>query len=321
MLFFWFGILALSLTVLARSADYFIDSAKKVGLILGISPFFIGVTIVALGTSLPEFLTSLFSIYNHASDMVAGNVIGSNIANILLVVGITAIVAKEIKINRDIINLDLPLLAASTIGLVLMILWDEKIDFFEGVVAVLFYGIYFFYLLKSRQDTLAEELKKDWEEAKEKIARPKMTFSLGAALVLSCFFLFLGAKFTIDAAIKIADLLGIGTSVVALSAVAIGTSLPELTVTIKAARNGDGDMAIGNVFGSNLFNGSLIIGVGSIITPLPVSPQVLYVAVPFLVIATVLYVFSGLSHKVYNYEGAMFVLIYILFLSKLFGGF
>ncbi len=321
MLFFWATVLVISLVILVKSADYFIASSEKVGLILGISPFFIGVTIVAFGTSLPELLTSIFAVWDNAGEIVAGNVIGSNIANILLVAGLTAVIAGKIKIKRDIVNLDLPLLLSATAGLTVMIAWDRIINFYEGVVALLFYFVYFFYLYKTRQDTVSEELQKKWEETKAKIAAPKMTFSLIAVLVLSGIFLVVGAKLTVISALKISTLLGITASAIALSAIAVGTSLPELAVTIRAANNGNGDMAIGNIFGSNLFNGSFIIGVSSLLGDLPISSDILFIAIPFLVIATVLYTFSGLSQRVYNYEGAMFVLIYVIFLAKLFNVF
>ncbi len=318
MIFFWASILILSLVILVKAAEHFVSSAEKVGLIFGISPFFIGVTIVAFGTSVPELFTSLFAVLSGAKEMVVGNIVGSNIANILLVIGLTAVMVKKIKIDHDILNLDLPLLATSTIGLVIMVAWDGVVNIFEGMIALLFYVIYFYYFYKSRHDSVPEEIKKEWTETKEKISPHKMTLSLLITLILSIFFLVLSAKLTILSAVKLSVLVGVATSTIALSAIAIGTSLPELVVTIKAAENGNGDMAIGNVFGSNLFNGSLILGLSTFFGDLPVENAVLYIAVPFLVIATTLYIFSGISKKVYNYEGAMFVLIYVLFLSKLF---
>jgi len=244
--------------------------------------------------------------------------VGSNIANILLVIGLTAIVVKNIKIDRDIINLDLPLLVASTLGLIIMIAWDKKINLFEGIISLCFFVIYIFYLYKNRHDTVAEEVKKHLEEAREKFIPHKLDFSLIATLVLSAFFLYLGAKFTVTSVLNLSILLGIATSTIALSAIAIGTSLPELVVSIRAANAGNGDLVVGNVFGSNLFNGTLVVGVSSLFGDLKVTDDVLYIAVPFLVIATSLYIFSGLSRKIYNYEGAMFILIYILFLAKIF---
>lgn len=318
MLFFWIFALFLSLAILVKSSDFFTEASEKIGLIFGISPFIIGVTIVAFGTSLPELITCLISIFHNAEEIVVGNLIGSNIANILLVIGITAIVAKKIEIHRDIINLDLPLLAAGTFALILMIGWDMEINRVESFIALLFYFIYFYYLYKSRSDTVGETIEKKVEEMKEKITPRKITMGLIFTLIFSAFFLYIGAEFTIKSVIALSKILGIETSVIALSAIAIGTSLPELAVSIQAARKNNGDMALGNVFGSNLFNGSLIIGIAGIIKPLPVSNEIYYIALPFLFIATLLYFFSGLSRKIHNYEGAMFVGIYILFIAKLF---
>lgn len=318
MLLFWIFVLFLSLAILVKSSDFFTEASEKIGLIFGISPFIIGVTIVAFGTSLPELITCLVSIFHNTEEIVVGNIIGSNIANILLVIGITAIVAKKIEIHRDIINLDLPLLAAGTFALILMIGWDKEINRFESFIALLFYFVYFYYLCKSRSDTVGETIEKKMEEMKEKITPHKFNLNLILTLIFSAFFIYIGAEFTIKSVINLSEILGIGTSVIALSAIAIGTSLPELAVSIQAARKNNGDMALGNVFGSNLFNGSLIIGIAGIIKPLPVSNEVYYIALPFLFVATLLYFFSGLSRKIHNYEGAMFVGIYILFIAKLF---
>ncbi len=321
MIGFWLIVLVVSLFVLVKSADFFIDASEKVGLILGISPFFIGVTIVALGTSLPELITSVIAVLGDASEIVAGNVVGSNIANILLVVGITAIAVKSVKIDRDILHLDLPLLAASTIALVAMIAWDGIINIFEGLIALVLYVVYIIYLYKSRHDTMSEEISKKFEEAKAKLTHKKINIKLILTIILSILFLFLGAKYTVVSVLALSTILGITTSAIALSAIAIGTSLPELAVTIRAASNGNGDLAIGNVFGSNLFNASLVVGISSFFGPLQVGAEVMFIAVPFLLGATFLYIFSGMSHKIYNYEGAMFVLIYVMFLAKLFNVF
>ncbi|MCD4705698.1 calcium/sodium antiporter [bacterium] len=318
MFLFWFFVLIASLFILVKSAEYFINAAEKIGLIFGVSPFFIGMTVVALGTSLPELFTSIIAVLNDSSEIVLGNVVGSNIANILLIVGITAITVKKIKVDYDIINLDLPLFAASTAGLIAMVAWDKEINIFEGIIALAFFVIYFFYLYKSRHDTVGEEIKKKLDETKEKLIPKKINFTLILTLVLSSLFLFLGAKFTVSSVLELSALIGITTSAIALSAIAIGTSLPELAVTIRAVKNGNGDLAIGNIFGSNLFNGSLVIGLASFISPLKATDDVLYIAIPFLAGATILYVFSGISRKIHNYEGAMFVLIYVLFLAKLF---
>ncbi len=315
---FWGLIFFISLAVLAKAADYFIDASEKIGLALGISPFFIGVSIIAFGTSLPELLTSLMAVAHHAPQMVMGDIIGSNIANILLVAGVAAVAAGKIKIDRDILRLDLPLLALTTAALLVMSFWDKRITLSEGIIALAFYGIYFIYLLRSRQDTLVEEIEKKLTGAKEKVKRPPLKLFLFFVLFLSGAGLFLGAKFTVVSALKLSALLGISSSLIALTAIAIGTSLPELAVTLRAARQGKGDLAIGNVFGSNIFNGTVIVGLSSFFCPLPIGPLVFSVALPFLALATILYTFSGMSHRIYNYEGAMFVLLYILFLAKLF---
>ena len=272
-----------------------------------IPQFIVGITIVSVGTSLPEFVSCLFGVLKDSPEIVLANVIGSNIANILLIVGIGAVMVKKIVIDRDLIDLDAPLLLLATAGLVVMILWDKTVNFWEGIIALSFYLIYLWYFLKQRTD----------HERSKKTESPKKLPKLVLGVVISGLFIFLGGNYLIESVLKISELLNIGTSIMALSVVAIGTSMPELIVSVQALRKGNAEMALGNIFGSNLFNGSLIVGIMALIEPLPASDMVVTVAVPFLIIATLIYVISTISKKIHSYEGLMYLLIYVLFMAKL----
>jgi len=309
-LFFWIGVFIISLAILIKAADIFTDSASKLGTILGLSQFIIGVTIVSVGTSLPELASSISAVLKGVTDMVAGNVVGSNIANILLVVGLATIFSKKgrLQVTRNLINLDLPLLAGSGIILMLMFLWDGQVTFGEGIIALLGYAVYLHYTLKYKEK----------EEKKEKVKKEKLDIKIILGLVLGAIFIYYGANYAIESVIKISEILNIGTAVIALSAVAIGTSLPEIFVSVSAARKGQDEIALGNIFGSNLFNGFVVLGIPALIKTLDVTPAVLSIAVPFFIAATLLYVISGITRKIYKWEGAMYLLIYILFIVKLF---
>ena len=151
MLLIWIAVFCISLFVLIKAADYFTESAEKIGLAFKISPFVLGVTVISIGTSLPELATSLIAVFKNQTEIVAANALGSNIANILLVVGIAAIVAGTLKVKRSLIDIDLPLLVAAT-SLIIIIMWDRQVTLGEGIVAVLGYMVYAAYTIKGEKE-------------------------------------------------------------------------------------------------------------------------------------------------------------------------
>lgn len=299
-----------------KSADYFVEYSEKLGLSLRVPQFIIGMTIVSIGTSLPELVTSVFSVMEGETGMVAGNVIGSNIANILLVVGVSTIIARKIEIKKSIIRLDLPLLVGSGAILILTIK-DGIFTFPEALLSILGFFIYLLYNVAEHKSGLAEQEEKRIETLEEDKHPPfKWTYIawiLGAAIGL-----FFSGKFTVSSVIGLGGLLNLDTSVLAITAVAIGTSLPELLVSIMAIKKGNFDMTLGNVFGSNIFNGFMVMGVAGLIAPLQVSQEVIDIGIPIFSIATIFLVFSGIERKFYNFEGALYLIIYLLFIGQLF---
>lgn len=307
-LLLWIGIFIVSLAALIKAADYFTDHSEKIGLIIGISPFIIGITIVSIGTSLPELASSVASVIQGQTEIVAGNAIGSNIANILLVLGVAAIAGKALTLKRSLINLDGPLLLAAT-ALFGVVAVDGTISLIDALILLTGYGVYLGYTLLSHKG----------EGEKPSKSKPKKGLGKSTVIVvISATAVAVAAKYTIDSVTRISEILNIGTSVIALSAVAIGTSLPELLVSVKAALKGKHEIALGNVFGSNLFNILAVTGVPALIKPLALSPETLFIAGPFVIIATILFVISGISNKIHNWEGMFYLLIYVVFIGKLF---
>ena len=321
------------MAVLVKSADVFTESSEKIGLAFKIPAFIVGIAIVSIGTSLPELITSLIAVSRNETEIVAANAIGSNIANILLVIGFSAIVARKMSIKRSLINLDLPLLACVT-TLLIFILWDKQVTFIEGIIAILTYFIYALYLISSGRERKilshkSSDNKKDSLPATRidrlKILKrlwkhhEKVEKGVFASLILSAIFLFLGANYTIESIIHIADSLNIAPPIIAMSAMAIGTSLPELVVSVRASMRRKYEIALGNIFGSNIFNALIVIGIPALFSNLKVDEITFSVGLPFLVGATVLYLISGISRKIYNWEGMMYLMIYVLFLVKIFG--
>lgn len=340
-LLFWIAVFIISLIILIKSADFFTESSEKVGLSMKISPFIVGVAIVSIGTSLPELATSIVAVFSGQTEIATANAVGSNIANILLVIGIASIAARKMSIKRSLINLDLPLLATAT-AILFFVLLDKKVSSFEGFILLLTYGIYFFYIISSKTERsilnhkevkIDKGHKKNGEEftfpptkaSRNRLLKklwnykPKVELGVFVTLFASAFFIYIGAKYTVESLINIADNLNIGTAVITMSAVAIGTSLPELVVSIRAAMKKKYEIALGNVFGSNIFNALVVVGVPAIIIDLNVDDATFYIGIPFLIAATILYIFSGISRKIYNWEGMMYLVLYILFLTKIFG--
>ncbi len=332
-LLFWVSIFVISLAVLIKSADYFTESSERVGRMLKVPPFIIGVTIVSIGTSLPELATSVIAVIRNEGEIVAANAVGSNIANILLIVGISSIVARKMSIKRSLINLDLPLLACAT-AIAVFVLLDKEVNYIEGIVLLLTYTVYVFYTVSSqrREETLSHRQKskeknhlrqdrktKADERRDNQDHKSKAEIEIILTLVASAVFIYLGANYTIESIVKISEKLNIEASLIAMSAAAIGTSLPELVVSAGAAIKKKYEISLGNVFGSNIFNVLVVIGIPSMIGKLNVDDVTFSIGIPFLIGATILYIFSGISRKIYNWEGMMYVIIYILFLIKIFG--
>lgn len=306
----WFGVLVLSLAVLIKSSDWFTASAEMIGLMFGISPFVVGVTIVSIGTSLPELVSSVIAVYAGASEIVAGNVIGSNVANIFLILGTGAVFGRVLQIRRNLLPVDLPMLVGSAFFLA-MTTMDGVFSVGEGVIFLGCLIIFFLYLTRSngRGTRIVGD---NQPEPPARTARPFLI------LVGSSVLVFVGAKFTVDAVIRIAELLQMGTEVVAVSAVALGTSLPELAVTVSAVRRKNTEIVIGNVLGSNIFNTYAVMGVPALLGDLVVPESLVTVGLPALIAATLLFLVVTVDRKVTAWEGWLFYLFYVYFIGKIF---
>ncbi len=312
-------IFVLSLAFLIIGAEVFLKSAERLGIALGLSPFIVGVTIVAFGTSFPELFTAMVSAFKGVTEIIPANAFGSNIANILLVVGISAVVGKKLVVTKNLIDVDLPLLAISTaimVGILIPFKGDgpASISVAESVILLITYGAYLAYTILHRDEEDLDNQKK--EEVKE---RPKVRFADITMLILGGVILAISANYLVDSVIGISEIMGVGVGVVTILAVAIGTSLPELVVCAKAAMNNRPEVALGNVFGSNIFNIFVVIGLPGLFGEIVLDDPTFLIGLPFLVIATLLFVISGISKRIHSWEGLFFLALYIIFVIKLLG--
>jgi cation:H+ antiporter len=330
MIFYWSAVFIVSLALMIKSADWLLEKSEKMGLALGISPFIVGVTIVGAGTSFPELISGLMAVWQKATEIVVANAVGSNIANILLVIGISAVVARKIEVHKSLIDLDLPLLAIST-ALTLGVVWDRQVTLAEAIFLLLTYAIYLTYTMKHKEeedagivarkdlpDIVPSVVLKDDKKEHKSIRRPKIKSNDLILLLAGIVGLFLGSKYLIKSVIELSLILNVTAGLIAITAVALGTSLPELLVSAKAAKRGKADIAIGNIFGSNVFNLLVVIGFPALFSTLVVDEKTFVIGIPVLVIATLVFVISGISRKIHIWEGLMYLALYILFIVKLF---
>ncbi|RMI09299.1 MAG: sodium:calcium antiporter, partial [Calditrichaeota bacterium] len=307
----WSVLFVISLAVLLKSAHHFTLSAEHIGLMFGAPPFVIGLTIISMGTSLPELLSSLVAVMEGAPEIVGGNVIGSNIANIFLILGVGAILVEHLRIKHQLLNVDLPLLLGSVLFLAITA-WDGFFSVGEALLAVLSFVVFLIY-------TLSGDAGKSSFREVEIPARVSFSYRPFVILVISGVFLVLGAKYTIEAVIRISALTGIGREIVAVTAVAVGTSLPELAVTWAAARKGNAEFVVGNVIGSNIFNTFAVMGIPGLIGGIPLPPALVETSLPILIIATVMVFVTTQDREMTRWEGWLFLVFYALFVGKVFG--
>ena len=291
----------LSIAVLVFASDKFISAAETIGRSFGISSFIIGVTILAFGTSLPELATSIFAVIDGSSEIVLGNVLGSNITNVLLVLGLSVVFTKVLRIDYDVMDVDMPLLFLSA-----FLLWFSLKDgVFSAFEAVLFICGLVVFLVNSINNS-----PKDDEDRPTAAVRDYITLILCGVLV------YFGAEYTVKTLGTIATGLGVPKSIVSVTALALGTSLPEVVVSISATRRGQHSMAVGNILGSNIFNTYAVMAIPSFFGSLVVAEEMMEFHLPFMLVVTALLGVICLSKRISRWEGVMLLILYAFFLGE-----
>ena len=307
------------LGLLVWSADKFIDGAAALAKYFGVPPLIIGLVIVGIGTSAPEMIVGCFAALDGNTNLAIGNAIGSNITNIALVLGATAMVAPLIM-QSSLLKRELPILLGITL-LVILVFIDNQLARWEGIVLTIgmfvFVGWMVHAALKARNhDPFIAEIE---QELPEKVALLPSFISLTIGLIV----LLGSAKLIVWGAVSIAQALGVSDLVIGLTVVAIGTSLPELAATMISARKGEHDIAIGNVIGSNIFNLLGVLGLPAIIHPTEIDPHALYRDYPLMIALTLALFYMGRGSKrkpghIYRWEGGLLLGIYASYLVVLY---
>jgi len=292
-------------------ADWLVDGASAVARKAKLSEFVIGATIVGIGTSMPELVVSIISAAGGSADMAVGNITGSNLFNLLLILGVTAII-RPIPYTKANIVRDLPMCIGVSLLLLIMALiphpGERTIGRIDGAILLSLFGLYIWY--NFRQKPTEEET----------VTETRNTWKIILLIIAGLAGLICGGKLFVDSAINLARSFNIPESVIATTLMAGGTSLPELAVCIMAAVKGRGQMAIGNIIGSNISNILLIIGASALISPLHIDPINMR-GIIAVCASSIVFIFSALplrSLQLSRFEGSIFTLLYIVYIVSIF---
>ena len=294
-------LLVLGFVFLIKGADLFVDGSSSIAKHMKIPSVIVGLTIVAMGTSAPEASVSITAAIAGNSDISLGNIVGSNIFNFLVVIGVSAMIFPIIS-HKDIIKRDLWWNLGIT-GLLLVFMLDNKIGRIDGIILLLCMALYLFVVIRNA-------LKNRTEESKEElISVPKsIIFMIIGLAAIIC-----GGNFVVDNASIIAKSLGLSETLIGLTIVAIGTSLPELVTSITAAKKKEAGIALGNAVGSNIFNILFILGASSALTPINVAPELFIDTIILIAVGIMIFIFAYTGKKTNRTEGIICTLLYVAY--------
>lgn len=313
-------LLIIGLALLVWSSDIFIDGAASTAKHLSISPLVIGVVVLGFGTSMPEVVVAVLASLDNSPGLAVGNAVGSNIANIGLVLGFTALIAP-IVVKSSILKRELPVLLAISIGAYLLVL-DGHLGFYDGIILVIALIAVMGWMIKANKaldpkDPLADDTQHELDEMPE-LSKNKALLFLIAGLVI----LMVSAKMMVSGAVDIAHYFEVPEVVIGLTIIAIGTSLPELAAAISAARKNEADLMIGNIVGSNLFNILAVLAVPALLAPSILDSSVLYLDMPIMLGFTLAMLLMAIPRKgkavIQKSQGILLVSLFIAFLILLY---
>ena len=316
-------LLIIGFVLLIKGADFFVDGSSSVAKILKVPTIIIGLTVVAFGTSMPELSVSVTAALRESNDLAVSNVLGSNIFNLLVVLGCCALV-KPVAAKWSLLKKEFPFSILITIILLLvdsdfsiMKILDGNQEFvlgrWAGLLFLILFVLYIYATVKSALRSRAEA--KDMEEEEYKTMSPLKS---GIYIVIGLIGIVWGGNLVVDSASNIALTFGWSQTFIGLTIVALGTSLPELVTSVVAARKGENDLAVGNVVGSNIFNILLILGVSSFITPITLDVTAVYDTIILIIASIVVYVSAISKREIQRKEGILFLVCYFAFFLYVF---
>jgi len=306
---------AAALALLLVAARFFTGAAERIGLALGMSPFVVGVFIVAIGTSLPELVASVLSVRAGASEIVSGNVLGANAANLLMILGAVSVAVPggRILLGEQYLFIDLHFLLGATLALGTAMA-DGRVTPVEGALLLVGYGVYVAYLLAEGRTATA-----DAAQAESLPGRSRAMARDAAVLVASGAAIYVGGEQTVAALTRLAAALGVSPAIASVTILSVGTTLPELAVSVTAARRGLASLAVGNILGSCVFNALTVCGAAAVIGGVDVPPSLRHFALPFVGATSLLFYLLTQDKRISRWEGLLFLVLFLLFLAKVTG--
>ena len=302
---FWVLILAAGLALLVKGADLFVNGASELAVKLGISQLVIGLTVVAMGTSMPEAAVSISAVIKENADITIGNVVGSNILNILIILGLSSVITP-LAVGKSTIRYELPFLTGVSMLLLLQGL-DGEIGLGDGIVQVVLFCLYLIYLFAQAKKSPEADGEKSANENGRKVWQMILFCILGLAMTIA------GSSLAVDAASEIALKLGMSQRFIGLTIVALGTSLPELGTSVTAARKGKPDIAVGNIVGSNIFNILFVVGISALIHPVEFAEDFYFDSIVSAAAALLLILFCAKNKNLKRWQGASMLALYGLY--------
>lgn len=308
------------LVLLVWSADRFVEGSAAAARHFGMPPLLIGMVVVGFGTSAPEMLVSALAALEGSPGIALGNAYGSNIANIALILGVTALI-NPIMVHSTVLRKELPILACVTL-LTIVLIADLDLTRLDAILLLLVFGSLMAWTIyqgfRQKTDSLAKEV--ETETAIRAMPVGRAVFRMAAGLAL----LIVSSRILVWGAVELAHIFGISDMIIGLTIVALGTSLPELASSVMAARKGEHDIALGNILGSNLFNTLAVVGIAGMIQPFPVEPETLSRDMVVMGALTVLlfiigYGFKGRQGRINRFEGAALMAVYVGYTVYLIG--
>lgn len=307
-----FLLFPVSLACLIVAAHYFLHSVRRLGVVLGIRPFVVGAFIVTFGTTFPELTISLFSVWGGILTVPVAQTVGSNIANVLLVLGVAAVISRRFAITKNLIDVELPLVAVVTL-LFVFIIFDGLVSPAEGLFLLAGFLCYSVYIFRSEDNRSYPMTSGELFRRLRGVPRHVGVFFIAIAVIA------VAAHYTVSSVGTIAMAFGVSEGVVAITVLALGTSLPEVVVSVQAAMRNEVELVVGNVIGASIFNILFVVGLPAVVTGLVVDAVTLSVGVPVLIGVTLLFVISGISNRLHMWEGLFYILLYLFFVGKMVG--
>lgn len=292
-------LLVIGFCMLIKGADFFVEGTSAIARKFGIPQLVIGLTIVAMGTSAPEAAVSITAALKGSADITIGNIVGSNILNVLIILGVTSVLTV-LSVARSTVRVEIPFMIGISVVLLVLGL-DETVNLYDGILLIVLFLLYLAYLFRMAKKNPEEE-----DEVNRHIPVWKAFAGAAIGLVL----IVLGSDVTVDAATAIAQFCGMSDRFIGLTIVALGTSLPELFTSVTAARKGNADIAIGNIVGSNIFNILFVVGLSALIVPIPFAPAFRFDTMVAIGAGVLLFLCCLKNHKLGRWAGCLMLVSY-----------